>query len=275
MYNIGIIGLGVLGTAIFETFKPFPEVELHCYDKYKNIGRGLDDLINTEIIFVCLPTLYNEEMKCFDKTEIYSTCAKLSELEYKGIVILKSTVEPGTTNYLVEIYPNLIIIHYPEFLTARTATEDFKNQHHIVIGINGTLRTIDSFHNREVIVKYLTKFFFHFFPLVEITICSPLESESMKLFCNSFYATKIQFFTEMKLFCDSLKIDYNEVVEMMLDNRWINPMHTNVPGPDGEISFGGECFPKDIKALQQVMIKNGVPNEVIGAVIKEREIMRK
>lgn len=275
MYNIGIIGLGVLGSAIFETFKLFPEVEIHCYDKYKNIGSSLEELINTQIIFLCLPTLYDEEAKCFDKKEIYGTCAKLSELEYKGIVILKSTVEPGTTNELVEKYDKLLIIHNPEFLSARTATEDFKKQHHIVLGINGTLRAVDSLHNKEVIVKYLTKFFFRFFPLAEITVCSPLESESMKLFCNAFYATKIQFFTEMKLLCDNMKIDYDEVVEMMLDNRWINPMHTNVPGPDGEISFGGACFPKDIKALNQVMIKNGIPNEVISAVVKERDSMRK
>jgi len=97
----------------------------------------------------------------------------------------------------------------------------------------------------------------------------------MKLFCNAFYATKIQFFTEMKLLCDSLEIEYNNVIEMMLNNKWINPMHTQIPGSDGQISFGGACFPKDIKALQQVMANNNVPCEVVRAVIKERDLMRK
>ena len=53
-----------------------------------------------------------------------------------------------------------------------------------------------------------------YFPNAKITICEPLESESMKLFCNAFYATKIQFFTEMKLLCDSLEIEYNNVIEI-------------------------------------------------------------
>ena len=39
----------------------------------------------------------------------------------------------------------------------------------------------------------------------------------------------------------------------MLKNGWINPMHTTVPGPDGQLSYGGFCFPKDTNALLQFM----------------------
>jgi UDP-glucose 6-dehydrogenase len=75
----------------------------------------------------------------------------------------------------------------------------------------------------------------------------------MKIFCNCFYATKIQFFTEIYLLCEKTGCDYNVVKNMMLGNGWINPMHTNVPGNDGNISYGGYCFPKDTNALNEYM----------------------
>ena len=121
---------------------------------------------------------------------------------------------------------------------------------------------------------YLIKFFSHYFPLAKISMCSSTESESVKLFCNSFYATKIQYFTEIKLLCDKLDIDYDNVKNLMISNNWINPMHTDVPGPDGNISFGGACFPKDIQALNSVFNKLHISNAVIESVVKENKMMR-
>jgi UDP-glucose 6-dehydrogenase len=60
----------------------------------------------------------------------------------------------------------------------------------------------------------------------------------------------------------------------MLDNGWINPMHTTVPGHDNNISFGGACFPKDISALNEYFKKLEMPNDVINSVIIERNNMR-
>ena len=61
---------------------------------------------------------------------------------------------------------------------------------------------------------------------------------------------------------------------MILKNGWVNPMHTNVPGSDGKISYGGLCFPKDTKALSNYMKNNNIPNNVLDASIKERDLMR-
>ena len=60
----------------------------------------------------------------------------------------------------------------------------------------------------------------------------------------------------------------------MLKNGWINPMHTNVPGSDGNISYGGFCFPKDTNALNNYMIKNNSPNQILNSTIKERNLLR-
>ena len=306
-YSIGIIGIGVLGTAIKETFASHDTniiSNIICYDKYKKIGNGIIDTCICDIIFICLPTEYDNDKKEYNKSEIYNVFEELSRYKYKGYIILKSTVEPKTTIHLSFIFNNLNIIHSPEFLSARTAMEDFKNQKHIVLGlvgcidkisdiniytnndsninsnINSSVNNIKDNVNNDIsnlieIIKYLKTFFTLCFPLANISICSSTESESMKIFCNSFYATKIQYFTETKLLCDKLEIDYNNVKDLMLLNGWINPMHTQVPGHDGELSFGGKCFPKDIKALNEFCKKLDVPNKVLEAVIQENKELRK
>jgi len=106
-------------------------------------------------------------------------------------------------------------------------------------------------------------------------VCTSTESESMKIFLNCFYSVKIQFFNELFLLCNNNGTDYNIVKNLMLKNGWINPMHTNVPGNDGQLSYGGFCFPKDTNALLSYMKKNDVAHKVLEATIDERNIMRK
>ena len=284
-YSIGIIGIGILGTALKETFSSIKLSNISnisnviCYDKYKNIGTNILDMNGCDIIFLCLPTEYDEYIKEYNKQEIYNVIEELAKYKYKGIIIIKSTVEPETTVKLANIYKSLPlhIIHNPEFLSAKTATEDFKNQKQIILGIphyNQQELNNNPSSNMSKLINYLETFFSICFPLSKISICSSTESESIKLFCNSFYATKVQYFTEIKLLCDKLEIDYNNIKNLMLLNGWINPMHTDIPGHDGQISFGGKCFPKDIKALNQVFKNLEVPNRVLESVITENSIMR-
>ena len=60
----------------------------------------------------------------------------------------------------------------------------------------------------------------------------------------------------------------------MLKNNWINPMHTNIPGPDGNISYGGLCFPKDTNALNSYMKKYNSDNLLLQSTIEERDNLR-
>ena len=98
-------------------------------------------------------------------------------------------------------------------------------------------------------INSIKKFYNHYYPNANISICESNESESMKIFCNSFYAVKIQFFNELYLLCQRINCDYDTVLKLMLNNNWINPMHTKVPGTDGKLSYGGACFPKDTNAF--------------------------
>jgi len=193
--KICVFGLGFVGNSMYNSFKNKgleENVNLFGFDKFKNGGIGqISDGLKSDIIFMALPTQYNEITGSYDKSSIFDCCDYLSLNNYNGLIVIKSTVEPETTDNLSLKYENLSFIHNPEFLTARTAYEDFHNQSHIVIG-----KSIDCADSK---VDILVKFYSTYYPNAEISVCSSLESESMKIFCNSFYAVKVQFFTELFL----------------------------------------------------------------------------
>lgn len=261
---IAIIGLGIVGNAIYIDFKA-KNINVIGYDKYKNIG-SLSECLTSEIIFLCLPTLFSNITNEYDKTCINEVCDILSQNLYKGLVVIKSTVEPQTISSLAKKYPGLYLVHNPEFLTSRTATEDFRNQRHIVLGFAPNVTDNQ--------ISKLKNFYHQHYPEAEISTSSSDESESMKIFVNSFYSVKIQFFNELYMLCQKINCNYDNVVKLMLKNNWINPMHTIVPGPDGKLSYGGDCFPKDTNALLNFMKKSGTIHSVLEASINERNIMR-
>jgi UDPglucose 6-dehydrogenase len=211
---------------------------------------------------LCLPTLFDETKNCYNKDAIHEVCCYLKSNNYKGIVIIKSTVEPETTNNLEKFY-NIKFVHNPEFLTARTAFQDFHNQKHIVLGLGNNC-------SKKEVIK-IKDFYNKNYPFASISICTSLESESMKIMCNSFYASKIMLFNEYYLLCKKNGSNFNIIKDLMLKNDWINPMHTNIPGPDGQLGYGGACFPKDTKALLKYMKSQNLNNIVLESVIKQNE----
>ena len=267
--RIGIIGLGFVGNAMMNSFinKGYKlNDDLFVYDKYKDGGIGsMVDLFKTDIIFLALPTLYDENKQTYNMTAINDTLENFKNKDFNGLIVIKSTIEPLTLNNLCKSY-NLNIVHNPEFLTARTAYEDFHNQKHIVIGV-----PLNCDSNKVSIIE---TFYKTNYPNSTISICDSNESEAMKLFTNNFYAVKVQLFTELYLLCEKLNINYNNVRELMLKNGWINPMHTIIPGPDGKISYGGLCFPKDTNALLSLMKKVDTPHLILESTIKERNSLR-
>lgn len=268
--KVGIIGLGFVGSSIHKSFE-IKGIELYAFDKFKNGGIGnFSDILNTEILFLCLPTQFNLNTNEYDKDPIYETCERLVENNYQGVIIIKSTIEPNTTNTIADKY-KLQFIHNPEFLTAKTAFEDFHNQKHIVLGQSKTCS--------EENLNKVVEFYRQYYPEAEISLCSSLESECMKMFCNNFYAVKVQVFNEFYALCNKIGADYNNIRDMMLKNNWVggkdrNPLHTIIPGPDGQISFGNGCFVKDLYACTNLMKRENVIHAILESCLEERNKMR-
>ena len=263
--SISIIGLGFVGKAIYDCLLSKKLSKIYVYDKFKDNGIGtITDCLESDIMFMCLPTVFNNLIKDYNLDPIIENLDILSKKNYKGIIVIKSTLTPGTTQYLQKKYKNLNLCHNPEFLSAKTAKEDFMNQKHIVLGKT---------ENSDIDILY--NFYNKYWPDAEISVCTSNESEALKLGCNCFYSVKIQFFNELFLMCNKQDMNYEKVRNMMLKNNWINPMHTKVPGTDGKLSYGGLCFPKDTNALSNHLSRLDLPNKVLDATIDERNAMRR
>ena len=265
MIQIGICGVGFVGGALEASFSKL-SIRYVLYDKYKNLG-DFDYLLTSNIVFLCLPTPYDETSKKYDTTGLEEIAGRLSRENYQGITVIKSTVTTGYSETLNGQHPKLKIIHNPEFLTARTANEDFHNQNHIVLGKTSFCQDSD--------LQLVYDFYHKYYPKAEISKTSSGVSESMKSFCNTFYSVKIAFFNELYMYCQAKQVDYQETKQLMLKNGWINPMHMKVPGPDGKLGFGGACFPKDTSALLEDMKREGSPNKVLDAVVNENKEIRR
>lgn len=147
---ISIIGLGFVGGSMVKSFK-MKGFDVKGYDKF-NESDSFEDCLKSDIMFLALPTIFNSETNAYDKEPIHETCKKLIASNYKGLVVIKSTVEPETTKNFSEIY-DLKFVHNPEFLTAATAFEDFHNQTHIVLGkgpnvLDNDLKNLREFYEK-------------------------------------------------------------------------------------------------------------------------------
>src|SRR5438128_300813 len=100
---IGIIGEGIIGGACKYGFEKIDHEVLVHDIKYPN--SKLDDLLETEIIYICVPTPSNPDGSC--NTEIVEQVVdELHKLKYTGVIAIKSTVKPTTTESLIKKYDN-------------------------------------------------------------------------------------------------------------------------------------------------------------------------
>ncbi len=257
--RVAQIGNGFVGSALHKSFK-INGIETAIYDKYQEVG-SIETVLDSDILFLCLPTPFVRG-NGFDLSAIEENLGILKDAEYRGICVIKSTVEVGVTKMLAKKY-SLNIAHNPEFLTERTAFEDFHNQDHIVLG--------SSTESHEF--GQLITLFKDLYPNAKISVCSSDESEAMKIFRNCFYAQKVMIFNEFYSLCNALDIDYNKIRDLMLCD-WVEAMHTMVPGPDGGIGYSGHCFPKDTEALLLQMKNANSLHEVLQAAVSERNKVR-
>lgn len=231
--KIGIFGLGVVGTAVYNGL-----VKKNLVYRYDINGKYYDPEMvsrSSDIIFVCVPTptIKGKQDLSYVKKAV-ETIEEYSANQRKTIVI-KSTVLPGTTRSFATRFVYDTFIFNPEFLTARTANEDFLNQKQIILGGE----KLD-----EVELLYKDSF-----PNIPIKRVSWETAEILKYTCNTFYATKVAFANTIYNACCKLDVDYNTVKELFIANGWVAPTHLDVPGPDGATGYGGACLPKDTKAF--------------------------
>jgi UDPglucose 6-dehydrogenase len=260
MAKIGIIGVGVVGKAIKEGFKDAHQLFLHD----PKLGTSLENVTdNTDFSYIAVPTPSDPNTGECDTSIIESI---LSEMPNNHNIVIKSTIIPGTTNYLQDKYPNLKIGCSPEFLRSASSEYDFKNQDILVVGTKHKQMAQDILcHHKESEVIKSTNFFH----------VTPTQAELVKYAKNSFYAMKVIFANQFHDLSKELGEEWSVVKKIITSpqEQIIGPSHLDSP-KDDQRGYGGDCLPKDTIALSALLQNIGIKYDFIEAIITDNEKLK-
>lgn len=226
-----------------------------------------DDLknavINSEIVFLCLPTPQGEDGSAdlkyvFGVAENIGKILKESGNKSFKIIVNKSTVPVGTSRSVTKIIEkyvtnNFEVVSNPEFLREGFAVEDFMKPDRIVIGANSP----DVFKKMRILYEPFVR---QGNPIIEM---NPESSEVTKYAANSYLAMRITFMNELANFCEKVGANIDLVRKGMGTDTRIGKRFL-FPG----IGYGGSCFPKDVNALIKTSIEHGSEMQLLTLVDK-------
>jgi len=261
MNKIGIIGLGFVGNAIYRSIEPYSygQGALVILDPAKGHNTSYEELYECEGIFVCVPSPMKADGSC-DTSILESVLLNLKN--YEGVIISKVTAPPDVYQRLNDQYPNLV--HAPEFLTAANAVRDYANGTFAIIG--GRIKAYRD--AAEMIIRLSQR------DLETVKFCSIKEAALAKYAINSFLATKVIFMNELYNLANKAGLNYDIVSNLVKQDQRIGSSHMMVPGPDGQLGFGGACFPKDTEALVNYAKSVGVDLSVLITATQKNTMLR-
>jgi UDPglucose 6-dehydrogenase len=296
--RIAVIGTGYVGLVSGACFSDFGH-DVVCVDK--DAGKierlnhgdvpifepGLEDLVakNTsagrlsfttdlgqavagaEAVFIAVGTPTRRGDGHADLTYVMAAAAEIGQaLTGYAVVVTKSTVPVGTNRKVAEAVraanPTAAfdVASNPEFLREGAAIKDFMHPDRVVVGVE-TPRA------RKVMAELYRPLSLREFPMVY----TGLESaEMIKYAANAFLATKITFINEIAALCEKVGADVKVVAKGMgMDGRIGDKFLHAGPG------YGGSCFPKDTKALARIGQEHASPIQIVEAVIKVNEEVKR
>jgi UDPglucose 6-dehydrogenase len=236
--KIGILGVGFVGGTHLKAFE-LARMTVKTHD-IKHEGSKIENLLDCELVFVGLPSPTEYGRQNLEIME--RSFEEMKALSFEGVLCIKSTVMPGTTNKFRSKY-NLRIVHSPEFLRERCALDDFLFQTTILVGgpSSDTSIVVEAYQKQRSRMKQS--------PLKLSCHKDPCVTEMAKYMHNSFLATKVAWANQFADICQKAGVPYDVVCEATKTQGGLGLGHLSVPGPDGKRGFSGTCFPKDTLSL--------------------------
>lgn len=252
--SVGIIGVGMVGTPLkrwFEERRGYRRgQDLFLFDTDPAKG-FFDDINSADVIFIAVPT----PRTATGAAGIAAVEDAFSKIAEDKIVVLKSTVPPGTTEYFQKKYPAIKALFNPEFLTEKRAWEDFVKPDRQIVGF--TAESMDAAHAALSLLPkapFMSPWGTNTYRPTKITAT---EAEIIKYGGNVYFARKINFVNALADLAASHGADYDNIRAAMAADFRIGDSHLDV-AHGGYRGFGGYCFPKDTDALIAHMAERGL-----------------
>ena len=227
--KIAVIGCGFVGATVANY------LEKHLVEVYRVDPKYYDTTVfdireTCEAFIVCVPTPEGKDGVCDDSAIVQV----INQLDTQKSILLKSTVTPD----LMREYPSNVTYN-PEFLRALHAEKDFENQELFILGSEDQEQT-----------TFWSNLFSHLNTKVVVT--NRTTASMIKYTHNAWLATKVAFFHE--IFANAPKdMNYSMMTSTLAQIKNIGPSHMMVPSDAGTLGYGGHCFPKDVKALTNII----------------------
>ena len=287
--NITIIGSGYVGLALAVSLSKKYSICINDIDEEKvnKLNQGLspldDDefleqfknsnpkiiatnsiekaLKKTQLVFICVPTNFDEEAGCFDTTIIEGLLDEISRSKSNPLIVIKSTVPVGFVEKQNKIFQDLQIIFSPEFLREGSAISDCEEPSRIILGGDS------SFNQYEKIFDVLLSAKKSKFDATT-RVMSSSEAEAVKLFSNTYLAMRVAFFNELDSFSIQNSLSAKNIIDGVSDDQRIGD-HYNNPS----FGYGGYCLPKDTKQL--ISNSKDSPNKLITSIVESNQERKK
>ncbi len=230
--SIAIVGYGYVGKAVHHGFSKVADV-LIVDPKYNDVSVTEVCKQRPRAIFLCVPTPTGSDGHQ-DLSIIWSVMKEIREADYAGIVVIKSTVLPQELEALNAFRE---VVYNPEFLSHRTANEDFVHPQMVVLAGHRAEEVLELYRSYSTV------------DLDKVFITDLRTASLVKYAMNTFYAVKLIFMNQLKEIAEVQEVDWESLTSILREHSWMGDGHYQVPGSDGQHGFGGQCLPKDARAF--------------------------
>lgn len=207
----------------------------------KATSEKLDAYLDKDFYIICLPIKPNKKDEHFDISPLRNVIKDILDLNKSAHIVIKSTLPIGISQKMQEEFHHKFILFSPEFLREQHAIYDTLYPSRIVVGGNKTDPEVAALMQEYamMIQSCVLK------SDAPIVFCSTKEAEAIKLFSNSYLATRVALFNEIDSYClkDGEMSTKNVITGMGMDDR-IGDFYNNP-----SFGYGGFCLPKDIAEL--------------------------
>lgn len=260
-FTIGIIGVGMVGEQLRRYFADIKKLKrgknlfLYDIDPKKSYS---DDVNKADLVFVAVPTPRGPD----GAWNISAVDSVFRMITAPKVLVIKSTVPPGTTDMFQKKYPKHKVLFNPEFLTESQAWEDMIKPDRQIVGF-----TSKSKEAAAAVLALLpaAPFMSPWGSGYKKYMITALEAEIAKIFANAFFSWKVTFANHLADTCERLGADYENVRTAVASDYRIGQSHMDVYH-GGYRGFGGFCLPKDIDGLIMFLKKNHLDPELFEVV---------